>query len=257
MMTTAASIWRRFSEMRQWMIGESIRLERSSGCFQNCNISFVLTRFLISLSIAWWTWHTSRSSMADSARHLPFIRTKKREIKWVRWWRRKESRLVATHCINKIPCLCTGVSWYDMIVYLERVEQPLIEMWGTYYLFFFSFLPFSREASYLVAQNFREVKYCKKSYPILHWAIEIQWNEVCFSSLPYFFLHTSTSHSCSFQWKLSWEGMHTLPRAMEILVIQWGCCPMPREEFTSIRATQWCIFEETEEWEKLDRLWNE
>jgi len=53
-----------------------------------------------------------------------------------------------------------GVSWYDVIIYLEKVEQPLIEMW----------------CAYLKLQGFKDIRYIKRSYPVLHWSIELTWN---------------------------------------------------------------------------------
>jgi len=52
------------------------------------------------------------------------------------------------------------VSWYDVIIYLERVEQPLIEMW----------------AAYLKTQGFVDISYAKRAHPVLHWCLILTWN---------------------------------------------------------------------------------
>lgn len=51
-----------------------------------------------------------------------------------------------------LTVVAIGVSWYDVIIYLEKVEQPLIEMW----------------CAYLKLQGFKDIRYVKRSYPVRH-----------------------------------------------------------------------------------------
>jgi len=54
----------------------------------------------------------------------------------------------------------SGVSWFDLILYLEKVAQPLVEIW----------------CHYLKRQGFLDISYRKKTYPVLHWCINLRWN---------------------------------------------------------------------------------
>jgi len=56
------------------------------------------------------------------------------------------------------------VTFLEVIVYLEVVTQPVIELWCTYFKL----------------HGFTDLTYTKKVHPIIHWAIDLSWNSSFF-----------------------------------------------------------------------------
>jgi len=72
----------------------------------------------------------------------------------------KKKNTLSTSWKTEGPSSENGIAWCEIIVYLEKVGQPLAELW----------------CSYLKKQGFQNIKYTKKTYPVLHWCIVLHWH---------------------------------------------------------------------------------
>jgi len=68
----------------------------------------------------------------------------------------KKKDTISTSPINESH---SDVTSLEVIVYLEVVTQPVIELWCTFFKL----------------QGFTDLNYTKNAYPVIHWAIHLSW----------------------------------------------------------------------------------